>query len=210
MANITFRNNSNPAIPGSTTVKGSELTFDELDANFKSLNDGKQDTLVSGTHIKTINSTSLVGSGDVVVQPTLVSGTNIKSVNSASILGSGNLVVAVPGSPTAFTAQQYFTETTLTDGATISWAVDTNQVTKVTLGGNRTMAAPTGMVAGGFYAIAVIQDATGSRTLAWNSVFKFIAATAPILTTAANERDYFTFRSDGTNLYEQGRAQAVA
>jgi hypothetical protein len=44
--------------------------------------DSKQATLVSGTNIKTINSTSLVGSGDVAVQPTLVSGTNIKPLTA--------------------------------------------------------------------------------------------------------------------------------
>lgn len=53
----------------------------------------KQATLVSGTNIKTVNSTSLLGSGDLAVQPTLVSGTNIKTVNSTSLLGSGNVAV---------------------------------------------------------------------------------------------------------------------
>lgn len=53
----------------------------------------KQDTLVSGTNIKTVNSTTLLGSGNLAVQPTLVSGTNIKTINSNSILGSGDLVI---------------------------------------------------------------------------------------------------------------------
>lgn len=57
----------------------------------------KQDTLVSSTNIKTINSTSLLGSGDVAVQPTLVSGTNIKTINGSSVLGSGDLVVSGGG-----------------------------------------------------------------------------------------------------------------
>jgi hypothetical protein len=52
-----------------------------------------QATLVSGTNIKTVNSESLLGSGDVAVQPTLVSGTNIKTVNSTTLLGSGDLAV---------------------------------------------------------------------------------------------------------------------
>lgn len=56
--------------------------------------DGKQDLLQSGTNIKTVNSTSLLGSGNVAVQETLVSGTNIKTINSTSILGSGNISVA--------------------------------------------------------------------------------------------------------------------
>lgn len=55
----------------------------------------KQDTLVSGTNIKTINSTSLLGSGNVAVQSTLVSGTNIKTINSTSLLGSGDITTPV-------------------------------------------------------------------------------------------------------------------
>jgi len=54
---------------------------------------GKQATLVSGSSIKTINSTSVLGSGDISVQATLVSGTNIKSINSTSLLGSGDVAV---------------------------------------------------------------------------------------------------------------------
>jgi hypothetical protein len=46
---------------------------------------------VSGTDIKTVNSTSLLGSGNVAVQETLVSGTNIKTINSTSLLGSGDI-----------------------------------------------------------------------------------------------------------------------
>jgi hypothetical protein len=53
----------------------------------------KQDSLVSGTNIKTINSTTLLGSGDIAVQETLVSGTSIKTVNSNSLLGSGDVAV---------------------------------------------------------------------------------------------------------------------
>ena len=50
-------------------------------------------TVVSGTDIKTVNSTSLLGSGDITVQETLVSATNIKTVNSTTLLGSGDLAV---------------------------------------------------------------------------------------------------------------------
>jgi hypothetical protein len=58
---------------------------------------GKQASLVSGTNIKTINSTSLLGSGNVAVQPTLVSGTNIKTINGSSVLGSGDLTISGGG-----------------------------------------------------------------------------------------------------------------
>ena len=71
------------------------------------------------------------------------------------------------------------------------------------------MGAPTTLVNGGFYALAVIQNA-GSNTLTWNSVFKFPGGTAPTLSTAASAKDYFVFRSDGTNLYLQGSSLGVA
>lgn len=61
-------------------------------ANWTTFN-SKQAALVSGTNIKTVNSTSLLGSGDVAVQPTLVSGTNIKTVNGNSLLGSGDVSI---------------------------------------------------------------------------------------------------------------------
>ena len=97
----------------------------------------------------------------------------------------------------------------LTDAATIAWD-STNQVATFTfVSSNRTMGAPTNLKNGAFYALAVIQNG-GSNTLTWNSVFKWAAGTAPTLSTAAGAKDYFVFRSDGTNLYQQGISQAVA
>lgn len=43
--------------------------------------------------LKTINSTSLIGIGDLSLQPTLSSGTNIKTINGNSILGSGDITI---------------------------------------------------------------------------------------------------------------------
>jgi len=68
--------------------------------------DSKQATLVSAINIKTINSTSVLGSGDVAVQATLVSATNIKTINSTSVLGSGN--IAVEPTITATTSADYY------------------------------------------------------------------------------------------------------
>jgi hypothetical protein len=81
------------------------------------------------------------------------------------------------------------TITTLTDGATITPAFTDSCNFTVTLGGNRTLANPTGLVAGQSGSIFVVQDATGSRTLAFGSYWKFPAGTAPTLTTTANAVD---------------------
>jgi hypothetical protein len=110
------------------------------------------------------------------------------------------------------TGTAYSPNFNLTDAATIAWDTATagGQVATFTfVSSNRTMGAPTNLVNGAFYALAVIQNA-GSNTLTWNSVFKWAAGTAPTLSTAAGAKDYFTFRSDGTNLYQQGISQAVA
>lgn len=81
------------------------------------------------------------------------------------------------------------TITTLTDGATITPAFTDSCNFTVTLAGNRTLANPTGLVAGQSGSIFVVQDATGGRTLAFGSYWKFPAGTAPTLTTTASAVD---------------------
>ena len=85
-----------------------------------------QPTLVSGTNIKTVNSTSLLGSGNVSVQPTLVSGTNIKTVNNTSLLGSGNVnIKAVNGTVTRKTGTKSLGSGSTTNVASFSLAAGT-------------------------------------------------------------------------------------
>ena len=53
--------------------------------------------LLDSENAKTINSTSLFGSGNIAVQEPLVSGTNIKTINNQSILGAGNIEISGGG-----------------------------------------------------------------------------------------------------------------
>jgi hypothetical protein len=96
-------------------------------------------------------------------------------------------------------------DATLTDGATITWDVGSSPVAKVTLGGNRTLSAPTNSASGQFISLTVIQDATGSRLLTWNSAYEFTGDTAPTLTTTASKADIFVFKYNGTVWMEVGR-----
>jgi len=102
---------------------------------------------------------------------------------------------------TSFTAQQNFGTATLTDGVNISWNLNSAQVAKVTLGGNRTLDNPTNMVDGGTYILRVIQDGTGTRTLSYGSAYKWPAGVAPVVAAGANDISVLTFVSDGTNMY---------
>ena len=106
-------------------------------------------------------------------------------------------------------AKLNYTESTLTDQATVTWDASSQDVCKLTLGGNRTMAAPTNNTTGQFISILVIQDGTGSRTLTWNAVFEFASDTAPTLTTTASLGDVFVFRYNGSKWLEVGRNQAL-
>ena len=70
---------------------------DILDLEIQTVKDDvldKQDTLVSGTNIKTINGGSVLGGGDIELQEKLISGTNIKTINGSSILSSGDLLLS--------------------------------------------------------------------------------------------------------------------
>jgi len=92
---------------------------------------------------------------------------------------------------------------TLTDGATVTPDCNTDGlVWSLTLGGNRTMAAPTNADAGMTFVLKILQDGTGSRTITWNSVFKWSGGTAPTLTTTATTgTDIISGVYDGTNWY---------
>lgn len=94
------------------------------------------------------------------------------------------------------TAAKATQESTLTDGATITIDCQLSNVFQVTLGGNRTMAAPTNPLRGQVINILIRQDATGTRTLTWNAVFTWPSGTAPTLSTAASAVDMVTCQYD--------------
>mgnify|MGYP003647036645 FL=1 len=149
----------------------------------------------------TINA-STTGVGGIV--------TSADNTGNIALQSAGTTVLTLTSAGIQVVGRGFSPTITLTDAATINWDTNTGQVATVTLAGSRTVAAPTNLADGAFYALEIVQDGTGSRTLAWNTVFKFTGAVAPTLSTAAGAKDFITFRSDGTNLYEQGRSIGVA
>jgi hypothetical protein len=145
---------------------------------------------------------------------TLTGGTGIIAIGTNQIYkdtsGKVGLGTASPAAKLVVVGTGYSPNITLTDASTIAWDTSTGQTATFTfVSSNRTMGAPTNLVNGAFYALAVIQNA-GSNTLTWDTVFKWTGGSAPTLSTATGAKDYFVFRSDGTNLYEQGRSLGVA
>lgn len=126
--------------------------------------------------------------------PTLVTpalGTPASGVltNCTGLPGSG-----LTGSIT-FPAATIPKVTALTDAATIATDASLGNQFTVTLGGNRTLGNPTNPTHGQLILYAIRQDGTGSRTLAYDTKFRFgTDVISPTLTTTAAKTDYIGFR----------------
>tara|TARA_R100000406_G_scaffold39963_1_gene26630 strand:- start:2286 stop:3953 length:1668 start_codon:yes stop_codon:yes gene_type:complete len=77
----------------------------------------------------------------------------------------------------------------LTDAASIAIDFNTGQNFAITLAGNRTLENPTNCVAGQVGSIFIVQDGTGTRTLAYGSSWDFPDGTAPVISTSINSVD---------------------
>ena len=91
------------------------------------------------------------------------------------------------------------TPVTLTDASSITVNAALSDVFRVTLGGNRTLANPSNPADGQAIVFEVIQDATGSRTLAYGTAYSFPASIGtPVLSTTPAYHDFIAFRYDAS------------
>ena len=115
-----------------------------------------------------------------------VSLTGTKYIVGASASTPGNLIIGA-------NARAYNAIVTVTDAACISvnFALANNFL--VTLGGNRTLKAPTNCTVGQGGSIYFIQDSTGSRTLGYNTAWQFVSASVPTLSTGGSDVDMLVY-----------------
>ena len=161
---------------------------------------GNVKVAVAGTDILDIANSS----SDVIIKPVV----DAKDIIFQQRDGTSVLEIN-DGAYARFTAAAVAPEATLTDASTVTINALTQSVSKVTLGGNRTIGLASGGVSGAFISILVIQDGTGSRTVTWNAAYEFAADTAPTLTTTASKGDLFVFRYNGAKWLEVGRNLAL-
>ena len=117
-----------------------------------------------------------------------------------SVTNTGNVGIGISGPTVQVSISNSAAATihALTDAAEIALDFGAGQNFSVTLGGNRTLKNPVGIVPGQCGSIFVKQDGTGSRTLAYQNFWLFKDGTAPTLTTSANANDridYITISS---------------
>jgi hypothetical protein len=142
--------------------------------------------------IATLNSTT----GTITNLSTTLAGDFTISQGTGTI-GTG---FARLGTAQEYTRAHNFNATTLTSGTSIAWNLEENQVARLVLSTDGTMADASNKVDGSTYILLVTQG-TGSNTLAWNATYKWPGGTAPTLTTGSAKSDIFTFLSNGTSLF---------
>lgn len=173
------------------------------DAVTKAYADALVDGSGSGEFVDLTVTNDLTVDNDLSVDNDLtVTGTTTLATSLTGILkGTAGVVsTATAGTDYAgisnvqtFTAGQRGEVTALTSASTITPNLADSNNFSVTLDTNATLANPTNIVAGQSGVIAITQDATGSRTLAYGSYWKFASATAPTLTTTADAVDVLVY-----------------
>ncbi len=163
------------------------LAYDAADSSILSTNSlGNLVVLPSGNNMFLPNTNLWVCTGGSISSSACPSGTptgqgNVIVQNKIGIASSTPFSALAIGANGAIVT----TEKSLTDSSTITidWTQGNQQL--VTLGGNRTIAF-SNFIPGSTLRFIVCQDATGSRTLTWPASVSWSGATAPTLTTTAN------------------------
>lgn len=124
----------------------------------------------------------LTGGGDLSTDRTH----NVPAASASDVRTGSDTTKAVTSA--ALMASSAFQ--TLTDAATIAFACASGYNASVTLtASGHTVGAPSGLYDGLNVTLEIVQDATGSRTVSWNTIWDFGAAGLPLLSTAAGHAD---------------------
>jgi len=149
----------------------------------------------NGTSVNTLNATGFSAITTTQADARYVAITGTQTITGAKTFTS---TVTITGA-VAFTSAVNVSgpvnvnTVTLTDAASIVPSFDAGNTFVVTLGGNRTLAAPTSANIGQSGSIRVIQDATGGRTLSYNSAYQFVSGSAPVMDTSAGAQSILVF-----------------
>jgi len=162
---------------GTTVLPVAQTTFTNITATGNL--DVKGNASVSGN-------TNIGGNANISGTLTVAGAVSLAStlsVGGAAYFGS---TVTVSGKG-KFMTGAFAPVVTLTDATSVVPDLNTSNVFADTLAGNRTLAAPTNTSTniGATGHIFVIQDATGSRTLSYNTAYQFPDGTVPTLTSSA-------------------------
>ena len=178
---------SDNAAIGYTAAEGLILTGQGSTNDVTIKNDADADVLEIPTGTTNVTVVGNVSAGGTI-ELGHATDTTLSRVSSGLVAIEGNNIATLSVTQT-FSKGQAGSITALSDASSIATNFALNNHFSVTLGGNRTLANPTNIVAGQSGSFFITQDGTGSRTLAYGSYFDFAGGTAPTLSTAANAID---------------------
>ena len=197
MSTITLRN-----------VKGSALSFTEVDDNFTNLNTDKLEgvtssvdgelTLWSSTTGKVLKRATITGlvKATAGVATTATAGTDYVSPTGSETLTNKTLTNPSVNNYT----EGVVAIGTVTTASTLSLTNGTVQTATLTASTACTFTMPTATAGKSFILLLKQAASTGNGTATFTDV-KWGTAGAPTITAAAGKMDILTFVSDGTNWY---------
>ena len=152
--------------------------------------------ITASGNLAVLGTTSL--SGAVNVGGTLTVAGAVSLASTLNVAGATSVGGAATFSSTVtvsgkgkFMTGAFAPVVTLADAASVVPNLNTSNVFAVTLAGNRTLAAPTNTSTniGATGHIFIVQDATGGRTLSYNTAYQFPDGTVPVLTSTSGAVD---------------------
>jgi hypothetical protein len=198
-----------PIIAGATSGADGVIAYDSTNKN---------------THVRTNGADSIVGAfsaapttghvvdttvsgGNTLLHDSGIASSQVVTATTAAATGAGQIPYSQGNNRDLLYAS--LSPATLTDGATVTWAIGSvpmanSSLTFTVHGGSRTLNL-TGLVTGGTYVLRLVQDATGGENLTGGTgcTWKQLGGggTSFTLTGTANAIDILTFYYDGTSCY---------
>lgn len=116
-------------------------------------------------------------------------------------IGTSGGTVPLLNTANTFSKAQTFDPVVLEDGPTIEWDWSLGPIARVTLEGDRTLAAPTNLgTKAGTWSVFVKQDGVGTRLLSYDPAYLFQFGVDPTLSTDPDALDILVFTFDGENI----------
>ena len=190
------------------SVKGSALSFTEVDNNFTNLNTDKLEgvtssvdgelTLWSSTTGKVLKRATITGlvKATAGVATTATAGTDYVSPTGSETLTNKTLTNPSVNNYT----EGVVAIGTVTTASTLSLTNGTVQTATLTASTACTFTMPTATAGKSFILLLKQAASTGNGTATFTGV-KFSGGTAPTITATAGKMDILTFTADGTNWY---------
>lgn len=178
-----------------TWVSGDTLTAADLNGEFNNL-------LTGG--INNIADANISGSAAIAtskINATFPSGAIVGTTDTQTLTNK-TFTSPTINAPTVNGSSPAITTYTPSVGGTATLVMGTSNIHFITMPAGNITIALSGTLTNQCFAIRILQDSVGSRTVTWFSTIKWAGGSAPTLTTTANKADTFGFITTSSGNYD--------